>query len=105
MIRADEDRDVLRGGALDERRPDGGPCRGETVGVRRQCGADPVPGRRELPYQDVPAVGAAPTVQIALLARPAAPPAPHHAGPDAQPPPPGRAPRRGGGWVRRKQDG
>jgi len=84
MIRADEYRDVLRGGALHERRPDGSPCRGETVGVRRQRGADLVPGRRKLPQQDVPAVGAAPAVQVALLARLAAQPPPHHASPDAE---------------------
>jgi len=69
MIGADEQRDVFAGRALHEcgayLRPDVGQARARAG----QAGTDLVPVRWEMPEQDVPAVGPAPTEEIAFLSR------------------------------------
>src|SRR5882762_11188579 len=69
MIGADEQRDVFGGRALHEGgahlRPDVGQARSRA----REAGADLVLVRREMPEQDVAAVAASPTEEIAFLSR------------------------------------
>ena len=84
MVGAEEHGDVLRGRALHQDGPDRGPRLGEPVRRCRQRGPDLVPRGREVPHQHVPPVGAAPAVQVALLAGLAAQPPPHDAAPDPE---------------------
>ena len=100
VIRSDEHGNVFSGRAVKERAPHGGPGREQPVLLGRERSADLVSGGRQVPEQHVPAVGSAPEVQVALLTRLAAEPAPQHSIPDAelarQRRPHGRVPERVG---------
>ncbi len=79
VIGPDEHGDVLTGRALHQRAAHRRPRGEQAPGVGGQGRPDLVPGRRQVPQQDVLLIEPAPAVQVPLLARLAPQTAPHHA--------------------------